>query len=898
MNDDSPSLPHTATELQQRLAALEAENERLRRACAMGQLGTWEFDVGHQALHGDAQYLRILGFEPHEAPTAAQVIAQFVPSDQATIADAFARCLREGTAYDLVLQFSSRHGRALWTRSVGHAVRGADGAVVGVHGIFQDITEHVEAVEAGHEVGNQLEATLERISDAFYLLDREWRFLYFNAAAERLLGQDRGAVLGRTVWEAFPATVGSALERMYHAALDSGRTGRLDYHYPPQNRWHDVTAYPSAQGLAVYFRDDTEQHVQMQRWRLLAESMPIVVWTARQDGVLDYASSLLARYTGRPVSELIPDGWLGLVHPDDQAEVVARWGRACAALQPFEIEYRLRRADGAWRWHLIRALPVAVDAVGTNAWYGSSVDIDDNKRLEHEARALADRLSATMESITDGLFSLDGQWRFTYVNRQAEAFLQRRREALLGRNIWQAFPDAVGSRFQAEYERCMASRSVVRFEEPYMPLGTLFEVTAYPSEGGITVYFRDVTERAQAEQERAARRAAEQASAAKSRFLARVSHELRTPLNAILGFTQMMEMDTEAPLPAAQSGRLHKVHAAGRHLLAMINEILDLTSVESGGMPLALQPVPLRGVVRASLDSLEPQAAAAGVRLIDEAGAAGLVVTADRLRLQQVLLNLASNAVKYNLRGGWVQVSARAAAGRVLVEVADTGRGLSDDQMAHLFQPFNRLGAEKTDIEGAGLGLVIARGLAQLMEGELRAAQREGGGSVFTLELPQAAGAAEVPEAPEAAEPAEAPGARPQSAGPAPAVAEPVPAATVLYIEDDPVNALLVRHILELRPDCTLLEAADGAAGLALARQLRPDLVLIDMNLPDMSGVEVLHRLRADAATRALRCIALSADAMPDNVARARAAGFADFWTKPIDVPEFLQRLDALLGRG
>ncbi|MDZ5458088.1 PAS domain S-box protein [Azohydromonas lata] len=884
--------------LQQRQQALERAGERLRLACEMGHLGTWEFDVLRQRLHGDAEYLRILGFEPAETPTPQQVIALFEPGHQRAIALAFEQACEHGTPYDLVLKFTCRKGLTRWTRSVGKPVRGVAGpgagssAVVRVHGIFQDISQQVEAVEAAYQVGRQLEATLERMSDAFYLLDGHWRFLYFNAAAERLLGRSRRELLGHTLWEAFPATVGSPLEQLYRATMADGRTRRLEFHYRPQDRWHDISAFATDEGLAVYFRDNTEQHVQMQKWRLLAESMPIVVWTARQDGTLDFASSRLARYTGVPVEQVIPQGWLALVHPDDKGAVVQRWGEAVKQLKPFEIEYRLRRFDGAWRWHLISAQPVNIDGGATMAWYGSSVDIHDHKRLEQEARALATRLTATMESITDGIFSLDDGWRFTYVNGQAEVFLARRRGELLGRTVWDEFPEAVGSRFQREYELCMRTGTVVRFEEHYPPLGKRYEVSAYPSDdGGITVYFRDVTEREQAERERAARRTAEQASEAKSRFLARISHELRTPLNAILGFAQMMEMDADAPLRGAQAERLRKVHAAGRHLLAMISEILDLASIEAGSTPLALQALDLHALVRGSLGSVEPLAEAAGVRLINDVGAGAPAVLADGLRLHQVLLNLAANAVKYNVRGGWVRLSAREESGRVRIEVADCGRGLTDEQLAHLFQPFNRLGAEKTDIEGAGLGLVIAKGLAQLMQGELHAARREGGGSVFTLELPRA-------HPPEAAVPAVAqPAAAPQGGPAGGEAAVPAAPASVLYIEDDPVNALLVKHILALRPNCTLHEAADGAAGIAMARRLQPDLILTDMNLPDMTGYEVLAALRADEATRDLCCIALSADAMPDNVKRALAAGFADFWTKPIDVPGFLMRLDGLLGK-
>ena len=409
----------------------------------------------------------------------------------------------------------------------------------------------------------------------------------------------------------------------------------------------------------------------------------------------------------------------------------------------------------------------------------------------------------------------------------------------------------------------------------------------------------DISERKHAEEDRAAREAAERASRAKSEFLARTSHELRTPLNAILGFAQMMQLDLQAPLPPVQAQRLRQIQGAGEHLLAMINEMLDLNGIEAGTVRLSLEPVALQPLAAEVLQGLEPLARAADVALRVHLAADAMAVQADAMRLREVLINLLSNAVKYNRRGGWVRLTARpAGAARVAIAVEDTGMGLSEAQIAQLFQPFNRLGAERLGIEGTGLGLVIAQRLAQLMHGSLRAARREGGGSVFTLELPVAM-PTPVPPPLSLVAPAPAPAPAPAAPAPAPAPSQVPPPREgrplVLYIEDEPVNALLVQHIMGLRPDCALLLAQDGAAGLAAARAQRPALVLIDLNLPDMSGHEVLAQLRADPATRALRCVALTADAMPANVERARAGGFDDFWSKPIEVQTFLRGLDRQL---
>lgn len=728
--------------------ALELASQRLRLACRLGRLSAWDFDVLQQALHWDEELFHIFGFDVHQQPDVAQVFEHFAPPDRELLRAAFESCCRDAQPYDLVLRMTNTRGEALWTRSIGEAVRDAEGRVVRVQGAFQDITQQVHAVEERNRVGRQLEATLERMSDGFYLLDRDWRMLYFNAAAEQVLAKPRAAVLGRRVWEVFAGIVGSELERTYRDVMASGRTARLEYHYLRQDRWYDVTAYPSDEGMAVYFRDITERRAEIETWRLLAEAMPLIVWTARTDGQVDYVSPALSCYAGLPGERLLSEGFDALVHMQDRACARDAWNRAVQTGQPLEVEMRLRRADGVYRWHLARAVLVSTEKCGTRKWYGSSIDIDDNKRLEQSARALARRLESTMESITDGIFALDREWRFTLLNRQAEVMLKRPRDELLGRNIWREFPQAAGSEFQRQYEQCLASGRIVRFEEPFAPLGAHFEITAYPAEEGLTVFFRDVTQLKQAQSDRAAREAAEQANQAKSRFLTHISHELRTPLNAIMGFAQLMQLDAQTPLAPNHVEWVRKIHAAGEHLLAMISEMLDLARIEARGIELRLELLDIHAVATASLDVMEPQAAAAGVLLTNDVPIGLPAVQADALRLRQVLLNLVSNAVKYNRRGGWVRVSAQVVGDRMRLDVEDTGQGLSDEQLEQLFQPFKRLGAERSKVEGTGIGLVIARRLAQLMHGDLRAARGAAGGSVFTLELPIGEAAADPDQSP------------------------------------------------------------------------------------------------------------------------------------------------------
>ncbi len=377
---------------------------------------------------------------------------------------------------------------------------------------------------------------------------------------------------------------------------------------------------------------------------------------------------------------------------------------------------------------------------------------------------------------------------------------------------------------------------------------------------------------------RLAHDSAERASRAKSEFLSRVSHELRTPLNAIIGFTQLMGLDLEQPLGDTQRHRLDGVRQAGQSLLALVDDVLDLSRIEQGMLRLREDPLDLAHALRASVDAVRPLAAARSVHVLPDV-AAGVRVRGDAAALEQVLVNLLSNAIKFNRVGGRVQVALAANAGDDLptaltLDIFDDGEGLRPDQMAQLFQPFNRLGAERRRISGTGLGLVIARGLARAMGGDVLARSDVGRGSCFSVRLLAATDDGD--------------GAAPAAGAAAAVGTAPSDGRVVLYIEDEPLNVLLMEEVFRTQPGWTLHVAHDGASGVELALQVQPDLVLIDMNLPDMNGMEVLRRLRADAATAGLLCVALSADAMSEQIAAARAAGFDDYWTKPIDLAHLL----------
>jgi CheY-like chemotaxis protein/nitrogen-specific signal transduction histidine kinase len=395
----------------------------------------------------------------------------------------------------------------------------------------------------------------------------------------------------------------------------------------------------------------------------------------------------------------------------------------------------------------------------------------------------------------------------------------------------------------------------------------------------------DITKEIEAQESiRQAKDEAERANRSKNEFLSRMSHELRTPLNAILGFGQLLELEQ---LSEEQQESVRHIMSGGRHLLGLINEVLDIARIEAGRMAVSLEPVSIPDLLKDVAELIGPLAREREIQLFQKGESeAEIFANADRQRLKQVLINLLSNAIKYNRHAGEVHITTRRLRDastrnhRVRIEVADTGIGLPAEKLGQLFTPFQRLGAEKTDVEGVGLGLALSKRLVELMNGVIGVQSSFGKGSTFWIELPGA----------------ENPLKKVQNISVvAPISFEGGASAMVLYIEDNPSNLRLVERILMQRPHVRLTSTPQGKIGLELARRHRPDLILLDLNLPDMHGHEVLKTLRGDETTAQIPVVVISADATQRQVQRLKEAGAQAYLTKPIAVDRFLQVLDETL---
>ncbi|MCI0584094.1 MAG: ATP-binding protein [Chloroflexi bacterium] len=682
---------------------------------------------------------------------------------------------------------------------------------------------------------------------------------------------------------------------------------------------------------AEYERDTAELDRARREYQTLVDAAPGMAWTSR---IIDPASGATERLfigpqalaiSGYPAASFMAGGrrWRDLMHPDDRAAAADRfraWIRAVSSGEATDSmaqadEYRIIRSDGGVRWlrdthHLVRGTDGAPTTI-----HGLVLDITDQRLAQDEVRASGERFRTLVEQLP-GVVILreiegDRPSRFAYISPSCEAMLGFTAEQFPeGADPWPAVLDSVGQAPVLEARRrhlatqsseTVVARVAARPDRPglarwvevtwlkvqdldahrWLSLAVALDVSALrEAQDELRAVNADLEDRItiRTAELRAAQLEAERASRAKSEFLSSMSHELRTPLNAILGFGQLLQL---APLADPDRESADEIVRAGRHLLEMIEAVLEFSRLDAGRITLSIEPVELGPLVRETIDLCRPGADERGVTIVDEiAGKASIVVLADRRRLGQILLNLVSNAVRYNRPEGLVTLSAEVAGDRARIQVRDTGVGISAEWLPRLFEPFETMRGDHSSRQSLGLGLALSSRLAVLMGGAIRATSRVGSGSELEVEIPLAVAV------PASDEPSSADG-----HSDAPSRAE----RTVLYIEDNLANLHLVERVLAGRFGVRVLAAIQGRMGLELAREHRPDLILLDLHLPDVEPGEIMRDLQVDERTRPIPVVILSSDTSPSTDRAMRALGATEYLTKPLDIERFLAVVGAQL---
>ena len=788
-----------------------------------------------------------------------------------------------------------------------------------------------------------LSVTLSSIGDAVIATDAQARVTRLNPVAEELTGWTQAEACGRPVDEVFhiinqetrePTTIpviatlvhGTVQGLANHTILiarDGSECAIADSCAPIRDRSTEVI------GAVLVFRNVTEEHAVQQALRDSAALVQTVLNTVvdgivtlhARGGIVETANPAAERMFGYTAAELKgqdfsllipeldrdqPNGSLAYYSASDEARA-SGLGREVVG----------RRKDGS-----SFPLEIAVSEMwlgGESYFTGILRDISTRKQVEEELVKAGALQSAIFNSANFSSIATDAKGVIQIFNVGAERMLGYAADEVMNKikpsDI--SDPQEVIARAEAlsvELDTPIAPGFEALVFKASRGIEDIYELTYIRKDGsrfpavvsvtalrdaqnaiiGYLLIGTDNTARRRVEAERAlldhalkdknvelerAKSVAEKANLAKSDFLSSMSHELRTPLGAILGFAQLMESSSPPPTPA-QVRSIDQILKAGWYLLELINEILDLALIESGKLSMSLEPVSLGDVLRDCETMIEPQAKQRGISVAFTHFAAPCFVKADRTRVKQVLINLLSNAIKYNKLGGTVAVEiALGATDSVRISVRDTGEGLAPEKLAQLFEPFNRLGQEAKAEQGTGIGLVVSRRLVEWMGGVIGVESTVGQGSVFWIELNRTSDAQIAVRSPDS------------SITQARIVGE-TSLQTLLYVEDNPANLMLVEDIIERRPDIHLLSARDASRGIELARSSRPDVILMDINLPGISGIEALVILLADPETAHIPVIALSANAIPRDIEKGLEAGFFRYLTKPIKVVEFMETLD------
>jgi PAS domain S-box-containing protein len=938
-------------------ARRQAEEELRQREAQLGHtqrlahLGSWQWDPADNSVVWSEELYRIYGLTPGEFPATFEgYLARVHPDDRERVQAAIGAVLGSGGPFDFVERIIRPTGEIRYLHSQGEAVQDATGAVVRLVGACQDITERQLAEDGLRNAEASYRAIFELSNDAIFIHDLETGAIVDANRAACDLHQctlDELKELGVPgISDGSPPYTGEAARAMLEKAA-AGEPQLFEWlvrRASGERFWvevnlrrvaingqdrllataRDITQRRAAEAILKRSHEELEGIVAERTSELAQTNMALeeeiaereraeedlrqrtaeleAVFRALPDlyfrldpggGILEYRSgadsSLYlapASYVGERFQDLVPAESRGAV--ENAFDEVAATGRLVV------VQYALP-FEGGDRYFEARILPFA-----DGQFIAIARDITNRARAERALRESEEHFRRLIENSSDVATILGPDGINRYQSPSIQYVLGHTPEEMVGTSAFERIhpEDAVqcGEVLKEVVRNPGETRSVefrYRHKDGSWRVLEARARTLLPDSAaeGVVINSRDITERKRYEEAlQQAKREAEEANRSKSDFLSRMSHELRTPMNSILGFGQLLE---RRDLPADQRRSVEHILKAGRHLLNLINEVLEISRIEAGRQNFSLEPVQLSTVLKEARSLIQPLAVQRGLALEPFSIPEDIFVHADRQRLVQVLLNLLSNGVKYNRPGGSVaitQVETAMEDGRrsVRIGIHDTGPGIEAERMSRLFVPFERLGAEQSGEEGTGLGLALSKRLVEAMGGILTAESEVGVGSTFWLELERVAAPfqdVELAVARSGVAIGSAGGGRP---------------ATVLYIEDNLPNLSLIESIFADRPEIKLLSALQGQMGLYLAWEHRPDVILLDLHLPDIHGDEVLRRLREDPRSSDTPVVMVSADATVRTVERLTRAGASAYLTKPLDVEEFLETLQRFIeaGRG
>lgn len=765
-----------------------------------------------------------------------------------------------------------------------------------------DLTREVEDRKKSQKLTKRYEFIVNSVKDMMTFIGSDYTYRAVNDIWCENLGINRQDIIGKSVAEAWGA---EPFEKEIKPHLDHCFAGEeVKYKIwfelrSGEKRHFDMRFYPYKteeleNSAVVVSHDITEQTRAEEKLKKLTravESNPMSVIITDRHGIIEYVNPKFSEISGYELDEAIgrnPRIMNSGHHPQEFYKDL--WGTILAGKE-WHGEFLNKRKTGELQWQSANIAPIFGENEKITHFVSIQEDITEKKRAAEELQ----KLSRAIEQSPVSVVITDPEGIIEYVNPEFCNLTGYSQEEAIGQNprilsSGEHSPDF----FKDMWETLLSGRTWTGELANKMKNGEIYWESANISpvldtQGEITHYVavkEDITQSKLLKEELIkAKEEAENANEAKSVFLASMSHELRTPMNSILGFSQLLDSDVNEPLSTEQKNHLKKIIRSGKHLLQLINEVLDLSRIESGELDLSFEPVNLCSVVLESIELVTPLAKSHNIKIIPDEPDEDFYITADISRFQQVILNLLSNAIKYNNPEGQVRLSCEKIDSHIRLTIADTGPGIKRDKIERLFEPFDRLGAETSSIEGTGIGLTITKRIVELMNGKIDLESEIGKGTRFFVDFPLAETPAEEKMIFNGLA-AEAGGQKLEGNY------------TLLYVEDNQYNRELLEAILARTPNLKLLTAEDAEKGIDIAINLKPELILMDLNLPGIDGFEALQQLKETEATKQIPVVALSGNAMPLDVKKALNAGFVEYLTKPINIDDLYKVIGSALRKG